>query len=358
MYNTRLNTLRRKMGEQNIDQLLLSYPSNMYYLTGQWLSSGRRIIALIITQTDAKLVVNKLVPVQPMEHVETIFYGDWDSWTQSVAVHIRETGTVGVDMEWPAGFLFSMMELKPKARFIDGSGPINSMRMIKDEHEIALMRASSHANDECMKGLIEAISPELTELELSHHLFELAEKTGTDGFKGVAGLAYGVNIVDAHHTAGSTRLKPGDSIVMDIGFGYQRYRADMTRTVFYKEPSAVMKKAYQAVYESQKTAMAAVRPGVTFDTLDRIAREIVEDHGFDEYFTHRTGHCIGLDVHEPPYVVIGNHMEVQPGMIFSIEPGIYIPGEGGVRIEDLVLVTEDGNEPLNRYPSEMQILFE
>ena len=357
MYKKRFNNLRRKMIQQGLDQLVLSYPSNIYYLTGQWLNPGRRLIVLIISQNDAKLVVNQLVPVLPMDDVEVVFHSDWDDWINAVAVHIGNTGTVGLDMEWQVGFTFALMELKSTVKFVDGSNAINSLRMIKDETEIALMRASSRANDVCIKELIEGISPDLSEAELADHLYDIADKAGTDGYKGKTVLSYGVNAVNAHHTADSTRLKAGDNIVMDIGFGYKRYRSDMTRTVFYKKPSPLMKRVYEVVLKSQLAAIEAVRPGVALGMIDKVSRDIIKQEGFGQYFVHRTGHCIGLDVHEPPYVVGGNAMAIKPGMIFSIEPGVYIPGEGGVRIEDLVLATPEGYEVLNHYTKEMQVLF-
>jgi Xaa-Pro dipeptidase len=144
--------------------------------------------------------------------------------------------------------------------------------------------------------------------------------------------------------------------MMDIGTPCKKYYPDMTRTVFYKEPPDKMRKVYETVLEAQLAGLEAVKSGVPLKDIDGAARRVIEKAGFGEYFVHRVGHCIGLDIHEPPYVTANNPSPALPGMIFSVEPGIYLPKDGAVRIEDLVLVTETGHETLNHYPKEMQIV--
>jgi Xaa-Pro dipeptidase len=316
-----------------------------------------RLFVLVISGRDAKLIVNQLIPVDPIEGIDVIFHTDWDDWVDALASHLGNTGTVGLDTGIPADFAFNLIARKPGVKFVNGSGPINSLRLIKEPEEIELLRTASKLNDKVIEGLIKAISPDLTEKELGRERVKIAESLGVDaGFGGFGGAAYGANAADPHHPTENSRLKPGDNIVMDIGSPYKKYHSDMTRTVFYKEPNARLRKVYDTVLKAQLAAIEVVKPGVPFKDIDAASRKIIEAEGFGEYFIHRVGHCLGLDIHEPPYVSGNNPLPVASGMVFSIEPGIYLPGEGAVRIEDLILVTETGHEVLNYYPKELQIV--
>jgi Xaa-Pro dipeptidase len=360
-YQNRITKLRRKMAEAGIDRLILNNPSNLYYLTGIWPWPMERFFVLILGQRDAKLVVNKLIPVEfpgnkGIEDIETLFHADWDDWPGAVAMHLGDNETVGLDRTVGIDTAFELFGRKPKTRFVDGTRPMDDLRLIKEPEEIELMRASSKINDAIIKGLIESISPELTELQLGRRFVELANSLGSDPVSAGGGISYGLNSADPHHSQDNSRLQPGENILMDIGVPYQRYHSDMTRTVFYKEPKGRQRKMYGAVLKAQLAAIESIKPGTPFKEIDAAARKVIEAEGFGEYFIHRVGHCIGLDIHEPPYVAGNNPRPLAPGMIFSVEPGIYIPGEGAVRIEDLVVVTETGAEVLNHYPKELQVV--
>ena len=162
--------------------------------------------------------------------------------------------------------------------------------------------------------------------------------------------------MDAHHEGDGTRLQAGDNIVMDIGCPYEKYHSDMTRTVFYRQVEPEMEKIYSLVRLANEEVIKAVKPGVSFDHLDRLSKEVIAEGGYGPYYNHRAGHGVGLEVHEPPFVCVGNQLCLSPGMIFSVEPGIYKPGLGGVRIEDLVLVTEQGCRVLNLFPKDLKVI--
>ncbi|MBQ4347159.1 MAG: M24 family metallopeptidase, partial [Firmicutes bacterium] len=168
--------------------------------------------------------------------------------------------------------------------------------------------------------------------------------------------AFGANAADPHHDTDDTPLKRGDCVVLDIFTPLNRYWCDMTRTVFFGEPSDEAKAAYEAVLKANRAAISLVRPGVELSGLDKLARMVLEESCLSKYFTHRLGHCIGIDCHEPPDVSSVSPAIARPGMIFSIEPGVYLPGKFGIRIEDLVMVTEDGCEVLNKHPKELTII--
>ncbi|HBG67376.1 MAG TPA: peptidase M24 family protein, partial [Kandleria vitulina] len=164
------------------------------------------------------------------------------------------------------------------------------------------------------------------------------------------------NGADPHHVGDDSRLKEGDSIIVDMGCIYNGYCSDMTRTFFYKSVSEKQKDVYNLVLKAQLAAEAAIKPGLKLSDIDKVARDIISEAGYGEEFNHRLGHFIGRLTHEAGDVSSANDAIIKPGMIFSIEPGVYLPGEFGVRIEDLVLVTEDGCKVLNHYPKELMIL--
>jgi Xaa-Pro dipeptidase len=356
---TRIEKLRKNMAEAGLDRVIVSAPSNLYYYIGQWPHPGERFFLLLVGQRDVKLVVNQLIPVPEMEgpHViEVVFHSDWVDWPGAAAVHIEDGETVGLDRDLPAGTAFELAALKPRAKMVNGSIVLDALRAIKEPEEIALMRESSRINDAVMKGLIESINPDWTENDMGNRFVELCNSLGTDYISQGGGISYGLNSADPHHPQGDAKPQEGDNVLMDIGAPFKKYHSDMTRTVFYKGPPDKMLKVYETVLEAQLAGIEAVKPGTPLADIDAAARRVIEKAGFGEYFVHRLGHAIGLEIHEPPYVAGNNPQPALPGMIFSVEPGIYLPKDGAVRIEDLVLVTETGHEVLNHYPKELRIV--
>ena len=191
-----------------------------------------------------------------------------------------------------------------------------------------------------------------TERGIAAQLLDIYRAHGAEDFSFPPIVSFGAHAADPHHEPDGTALRAGEVVLFDIGGRRERYCSDMTRTFFFGEPDAESARVYDVVRRANEAAEALVRPGVRFCDLDRAARGVIEDAGYGPYFTHRLGHSIGLEDHEPGDVSSVNEDVVEPGMTFSIEPGVYLPGRTGVRIEDLVLVTEDGAEVLNAYPKE------
>ena len=182
------------------------------------------------------------------------------------------------------------------------------------------------------------------------------ELRGASGESFGAIVAFGANASDPHHGNDDTRLRDGDCVLIDMGCVWKDYCSDMTRTKFFRSVTQEQKEVYEIVRKANETAKAMIRPGVRFCDIDAAARDVIEEAGYGEYFTHRLGHGIGLTEHEPEDVGPANPHPVKPGMVFSIEPGIYLPGKFGVRIEDLVIVTEDGCECINKDSRELQVI--
>lgn len=356
MKQGRLNKVLQGMQEMNLNQILVTDPNSIFYLTGKWIHPGERMLALYINQKgNHKLFINELFPVEEDLGLELIWFNDTQKPVEILAGHI-EDGTLGVDKIWPARFVLGLMELKPELKLINSSIIVDTARMFKDEEEIALMKEASRVNDLAVEKMIELIPMEYTEKKMAQILGEFYAEHGASGFSFDPIISYGPNGAEPHHSTDDSMVKPGDAVVVDIGCIKDSYCSDTTRTVFYKHASEEGKKVYNIVLEACQKAIDIVKPGVKFSDIDKAARDHIEAAGYGQYFTHRTGHSIGIEDHDYGDVSSVNHDQVQPGMIFSIEPGIYLPGNFGVRIEDLILVTEDGHEVLTKCSKDLRIV--
>lgn len=353
----RLNAVLEQMKKDDISQMLVSDPTSIFYLTGVLIHPGERLLALYLNLNgNNKLFINELFPVSEDLGVEMVWFNDTQNPVEIITEHIDKNATMGVDKNWPARFLLNLIELGGGSKFVNSSYIIDTLRMCKDEEEKELMRIASKLNDKAMEQLKATVSGELTEKQLVGKLSKIYEDLGTDGFSFDPIIGFGLNGANPHGEPGNALVKPGDAIILDIGCIKDNYCADMTRTVFYKEIPEKGREIFEIVLEANKRAEAIVKPGVRFCDIDAAARDYITEKGYGQYFTHRTGHSIGLEVHDKGDVSSINTDTVQPGMIFSIEPGIYLPGEFGVRIEDLVLVTEDGCEILNKHDKEICVV--
>lgn len=354
----RVNNVLKAMEEQGLNQMIISSPPAIFYLTGKWFSPGERMIALYLnTKGNHKLVVNKLFPIYEDLGVDLVRYTDIEDPIKILCTIVDKESTLGVDKNWPAHFLIKLMDNKGAKAFVNSSPIIDRLRMIKDEEEIALMKKSSQINDKVMLELWNRLEEGKTEKYYANLLVDLYENQGVNEFSFSPIIAVSPNGADPHHHSSNDTIKKGHSIVIDIGGVYNSYCSDMTRTVFWGEaPSERHAKIYNIVKEANLNAIGKVKEGMKFSDIDKAARDYIEDAGYREYFTHRTGHSIGIEDHDFGDVSSSNHEEIKAGMIFSIEPGIYLKDDFGVRIEDLVLVTKDGCEVLNSVTKDITII--
>ncbi len=357
MHTERLEKAKKRMAESGYDSLIISDPVSIYYLTGLMIHPGERLYALLLEEKRTLLFINRLFPVEAPEGLELRWYSDTDEPVGILGAEMTAAAgrTIGIDKAWPARFLLRLQELMPEASYRNGSLAVDGVRMLKDADERNKMREASRLNDEAMQILQTRIPQEKTEVQMIKELQEIYTEMGS-GFSFDPIICYGANCANPHHTCNDSTIKPGDSVILDIGCTYDNYCSDMTRTVFYKSVTPEAEKVYNLVLKANLSAIAAVRPGVRFCDIDAAARSVIEAAGYGQYFTHRTGHSIGLEVHDFGDVSSVNEAVLEPGMIFSIEPGIYLTGNLGVRIEDLVLVTAEGCEVLNKVSKELTVI--
>lgn len=357
MKTQRLNAVLDQMKKDDLTQMLVSDPIAIFYLTGELVHPGERLMSLYInTSGKYTLFINELFPIHNDIGAEIVYFTDNQNPIEIITKAVDKNVTMGVDKNWPARFLLNLMELGGGSKFIESSYIIDDLRTLKDEEEKEAMRVASRLNDQAMAKLKDSVTADLSEKQLVSVLSGIYEDLGADGFSFDPILAYGANAANPHGVPGNDLPKPGDTLILDIGCVKDYYCSDMTRTVFYKEIPEKGREIFEIVLEANKRAEAIIKPGVRFCDIDAAARDYITEKGYGKYFTHRTGHSIGLECHDKGDVSAINTDEVKPGMIFSIEPGIYLTGDLGVRIEDLVLVTEDGCEILNSHPKEICVV--
>lgn len=355
MNQERIRRVIANMKQEGLTQMIVSSTASVYYLTGLWIEPHERMIALYLDDTGREeLFGNEIFGIEPQKDLPIHTHKDGENPVEELARHIK-AGTLGIDKFWSSKFLISLMELRPDVKPVHGSGPVDRARMLKDAQEIKALRRSSALNDEVVERMISQVREGAVENQLAAQVNRLYLERGAD-CEGTQLVCFGPNGADPHHSGDSTVLKAGDSVIFDIFIPFGRYWCDMTRTVFYKEAGAEQRKVYELVRKANQTAIERIRPGVFLSEIDRTARDIITEGGYGPCFTHRLGHGVGLECHEPPDVGGASEFPLEPGMVFSVEPGIYLPGKFGVRIEDLVLVTENGCEVLNKASRDLRIV--
>ena len=357
MKQNRVDRVMAALKDMGLSQMLIVDPMSIYYLTGVYVAPFERFYGLYLRE-DGKHVyfLNRLFHVPEDVGIEKVWYSDTDPAAELVAERLDHNSPLGVDKDLRAAFLLPLMEKKAASGFVNASIAIDRTRGVKDAEEQELMRAASRINDQAMEKFKELIHEGVTEKEAADQMLKIYQDLGADGYSFEPLVAFGANAADPHHMPDDTAVKPGDCVLFDVGCLKDGYCSDITRTFYFKEVSEGRRRIYETVRSANEAAIAKIRPGVPLSELDGTARNLIAKEGYGDYFTHRLGHFIGLSEHEYGDVSSASDWKAEPGMIFSIEPGIYLPGDTGVRVEDLVLVTEDGCEVLNHYPKTLEVI--
>lgn len=358
MYQQRIQNVLSKMKEQNLTQLLVSEPSSIQYLIGTRIEPGERFMGLLLFTSPEKeplLFLHRLFPVTPTG-VGIIGFSDADDYLGMVARETDPHLPLGIDKHLFAGFLIGLMERRAASAYLNGSPCVDMVRAIKTEDELQKLRIASQLNDQTMEIAKNSLRLGMTEKELEKIILDTYQALGADDISFPPIVAFGENAADPHHENSNRPLTAGDMVLLDIGCKKDDYCSDMTRTFFTAEPTAEQRRVYELVRQANQNAEAFIHVGARLCEIDEAARSVIRDGGHDKEFTHRLGHFIGMDTHEYGDVSAAYDWPVQPGMVFSIEPGIYLEGNFGVRIEDLVIVTKNGCEVINHVAKEITIV--
>lgn len=352
----RINRVLRAMEEQSLKQMIVSDPKSIWYLTGVDVAPYERLFVLLLRADGGHvLFLNNLFHVK-QEKMTEVWYGDTDDVIGMIAEKIAPDAPLGIDKEWPARFLIPLMERCPEMTPVLASDCVDDCRAVKDEAEKELMREASRINDTVMEKAAAFVKEGMTEKQVADFIQEEYLKAGSSGPSFSTIVSFGKNAADPHHEPDDTVLKAGDCVLIDMGCIKDRYCSDMTRTFFCRSVTPRQAQIHDLVRRANERAEELIRPGVRFCDIDAAARDLITKEGYGPNFNHRLGHFIGQSEHEKGDVSSANTAKVKAGMIFSIEPGIYLEGDFGVRVEDLVLVTEDGCERLNRVDKHWRIV--
>ena len=342
-----------KLRERGFSALLVSPGPDLFYLAGYQMFPSERLTCLVLDRDGkATLVCPELEGPRAAVAAPDIARSTWgetDDPFAAVAALVRASGAVAVaDQMWAALFL-KLQAALPDRTFAPASEITRELRMRKDAAELEALRLVSESADRAYARMLDRSFAGRTEREIGADLAELLRAEGHDEV-GFTIVASGANGASPHHETGDRRIADGDTIVLDFGGAMRGYRSDITRTVHVGATAGrEEQKVHDVVRRSQEAGYAAARKEASAESVDAAARRVIDDAGYGEFFIHRTGHGIGLEGHEHPYLVRGNRERLEPGMAFSIEPGIYLPGRFGVRIEDIAVIDADGSaRPLNR----------
>ena len=364
MLSNHFQHLLERLREEKLDAILLGPSPDLEYLAGLSLFEDERFKGLAVL-ADGRMF--SIVPKLYREQMEAVLGPDcprclWDDaegFLEKVTATWKDFGLQGKVVAVNDGIravdLLDLEASVPGTRFVNGHHVVEAMRLVKSPAEMDLLRKAARIADEAFAALVPFVRPGIREGAVAKQLEELLFEKGADGLSFPTIVASGPNGSNPHYMGSGRVLQEGDPVVIDFGCTYKGYCSDTARTVFVGRASEEDRAIYRVVLEANLAGEAAVREGASAQDVDRAARGVIEKAGYGEYFINRTGHGIGVAVHEAPYIMEGNEQKLRKGMAFSVEPGIYIPGRLGIRIEDIVLVTEQGGEPLSAFTKELTI---
>ncbi|MDQ2805794.1 MAG: Xaa-Pro peptidase family protein [Chloroflexota bacterium] len=364
-YAARLERLRARLRHAGLDYCFVGPSSDLQYLTGLDLHSSERLAVLIVPQeAPAQLVVPSFEAAglgSLPAGLRVAAWAETDDPVQLVAGLLRppENGTTGTaavsDQLW-AIFLLRLQAALPRVTFCPADETLAPLRLIKDAAEVAALVEAGARADAAFTEICALRFAGRSERAVAEDIAALLRRRGFRISWGPI-VGSGPNGASPHHTASDRIIEVGDLVVLDYGGGLDGYNADMTRTVAVGHaPEGEMRAVYDLVQQGQAAGVAAAQPGMSGQDLDSVVRDFLTQAGYGAFFTHRLGHGLGLDTHEPPYLVQGNTQPLQAGMAFSIEPGLYLPGRFGVRIEDIVVLTADGARRMNNAPHDLVVV--
>jgi Xaa-Pro aminopeptidase len=349
IYTNRRRTLARELKRRGLDALMVSHPANWYYLTGFTGDSG----VLLMGASQATLITDGRFTIQAKEESAGVrvelqkgsLYGFVGEWLKQ-----RKLRRIGYDPDqWTVARLKAVQKAAgAKCRAVEAAGLVESLRLKKDAQELAVMRKAAILAGEVLEGALKLLKPGVRENEIGAEIEYQMKRKGASGPSFETIVAFGERGALPHARPTAKRLRKNELVVLDLGVILGHYCSDITRTVHVGRASARVRQWYRAVQNANQAATAAVAAGVSCGEVDAAAREVLEKSALDKYFVHSTGHGLGLEVHEAPRVARGQSVRLEAGNVITIEPGVYVEGAGGIRIEDDVAVGPRGREVLTR----------
>lgn len=361
----RLEKVTSWLKENNHSFAFIQSPSNVFYLTNFQCVPHERVFGLIVFPHAEPFLVCPNMEVGPARAAgwdgEIISYHDsddvWAFITNAVHAKVKEVETIVIEKEVMSySYCEKLLASFVNAKFVGGDQILHTLRMIKDEKEIAILREAAKLADYGIEIAVSEVGEGKTETDIIATVEYELKKKGIQKMSFSTLVLFGEKTADPHGNPGMRKIKPGDFVLFDLGVVLDGYCSDITRTFVYKKASEKQKEMYETVLQAQELSLSISKAGTRLGDIDKIARDHIASKGYGEYFIHRIGHGLGIDVHEYPSLSGNNDNYLQKGMVYTIEPGIYVPEIGGVRIEDDVIITETGQECLTSYPKNFQVI--
>jgi len=359
----RLKKLADELHKLGLDAIYLGPSTDLEYISGLDTHPDERVRGLMVSKDARCFSMTPLLYKEEMVKAfgDVPFYAEWndhEGFTGAFRRGCEHLGIVGAKIAFNDGVrAIDMLAIRDAMELwmCNGGKVLDPLRSRKDEEELGYMREASRMVDEVVRKLHGFVRPGMTERQIAKQIPEFFEEAGSNGISFSPIVASGPNGSMPHYGGDQRVIEKNDVIILDLGGRHMSYCSDTTRTFFVGTPTEEQKKVYEIVRQAQAAGEAAVQPGVTGQEVDRAARKVIVDAGYGDYFFNRVGHGIGLAVHESPYIIEGNDKPLEPGNVFSVEPGIYLPGKFGIRIENIVAVRPDGTgEALNHFPRDIE----
>jgi len=354
MYKDRILKLREKMSDKEIDAAFLTNDHNRNYLSGFTSNESYSLITMskAFFITDSRFIEQAKQQVKDYELME---YSKNKTLAEFMADLIKKNGINKLGFEEDNTSFKEYINYKDKFKcdLVPLEGMVEELRVIKDHDEISIMRKAALIADNAFDHIVKYIKPGMTEVEIGLELEMFMKKSGASGLSFPSIVASGLRSSLPHGEATDKRVLEGEFLTLDYGCVYKSYCSDMTRTLVVGKPTEKMVEIYSIVLEAQERASKAYKPGMLAVDVDKIARDYISKKGYGEFFGHSLGHGVGREVHEAPTIGYRNASALKAGMVVTNEPGIYLPGFGGVRIEDILVVTKDGCEILSKSPKDL-----
>ncbi len=356
-YGMRIAAIQKQMMAQQVSHLILGPSANLFYLTGLSPMPDERLQLLVIpAQGEPALVLPELyrTMVEEAGGGWTLYtWGDGQPPEQALQKLLAGVTKAAVDEQLWAMHLLQLLPFLQNAQLVEASQVVGEVRMHKDSQELQLLKKAAELADAVVPWVIPQLHEGITEKQVAFLIERCMREAGAEGISFRPVVGFGPGSADPHHTASDLPLQKGQMVVMDFGCKWKGYCSDMTRTICFGKATPEMRQVYEIVLAANRAGFAAAKAGTPCEQVDAAARKVITDAGYGEYFIHRTGHGLGLDDHEETYIVAGNRRPLEEGLVFSIEPGIYLPGRFGVRIEDIAAMTPEGVWCLNECPREL-----
>ena len=361
MTKSRLNQVRRTLIKRKLDAFLSTNPANIQYLTGfRTLAASTRDAFALIDQEEVWLLTDSryLEAVQPLPLVKPMLL---DS-KQSLNKFIKKTGksfgwkTLAYEKTDLRVSELELLSEKLSLKLVGTQNLIEKFRQVKSEEEISLVTKAAQVTDQVFQRILPELKPGLQEQEVEAKIRFLSAQLDASGQSFPPIVAAGQHSSIPHHLISSYQLAQEDLVLLDFGAQWSGYCSDMTRTVFLNQPTPKQKEIYNLVLKAQEAAIKGIGPGMTGAQADELARRIINKAGFTKNFSHSLGHSVGIEIHDGFRLAPKSKVVLKPGMIFTIEPGVYFPGEFGIRIEDLVVMENDGVRVLSQSPKNLLVL--